>query len=115
MALELGIHKVLPPLTVLNVNVPNLPLKELHGAGTGVIGFRRYTEEIHERVDSRDRPYYWVAGLYKGHQGLGQVTDCELVNDKKVAFTAQPLIDGVSREYNKLNEIISKIHQRLVG
>lgn len=114
-ALELGIHKVLPPLTVLNVNVPNLPLKELHGAGLGVIGFRRYTEEIHERVDSRDRPYYWVAGLYKGHQGLGQVTDCELVNDKKVAFTAQPLIDGVSREYNKLNEIISKIHQRLVG
>lgn len=114
-ALEFGIHEVLPPLTVLNINVPNLPLKELKGAGPGVIGFRHYSEEIHERVDSRDRPYYWVAGIYKGHQGMGMTTDSDLIAEKKVAFTAQALIDGVSRDYNKLNEIISKIHQRLVG
>lgn len=113
--LELDVHKSLPPLTVLNINVPNLPLTELHGAGLGVIGFRHYSEEIHERRDSRERAYYWIAGMYKGHQGMGEITDSDLIAEKKVAITAQPLIDGLSREYNKLNEIISTINQRLVG
>lgn len=113
--LELGAHKVMPKLTVLNINVPNLPLKELKGAGLGAIGLRQYSEEVHERIDSRGRPYYWIAGAYHGHQGEGKITDSDLIAEKKVAFTAQPLIDGVSTEYNKLNEIISTIHQRLVG
>ncbi len=113
--LEYGAHKALPPLTVLNINVPNLPLNEIRGAAFGNVGFRHYSEEIHERKDSRDRSYYWIAGIYKGHQGHSSPTDSEIIAEKKVAITAQPLIDGVSREYNSLNEIISKINQRLVG
>lgn len=113
--LELEIHKAMPMMTVLNINVPNLPIEEIQGAGVGAIGFRNYTEEIHAKLDARERPYYWIAGIYTGHQNHGVVTDCDLVDQKKVAFTPQLLIDGPSKEYTKLNGIVSKINQRLIG
>ena len=48
--------------TPLNVNVLNKPAKDLEGARITEPGFRRYSEEIIERRDFRDRKYYWIGG-----------------------------------------------------
>lgn len=53
----------LPPDTLLNVNVPDLPLEEIKGMRWTVQGKRRFTEDlVIENTDPRGRKYYWVGG-----------------------------------------------------
>jgi len=53
----------LPPDTLLNVNVPDLPLGEIQGVRWTVQGRRRFTkEQVVEKEDPRGRKYYWVGG-----------------------------------------------------
>jgi len=53
----------LPPETLLNVNVPDLPADRIRGARWTVQGKRRFTkEQVVEKVDPRGRKYYWVGG-----------------------------------------------------
>jgi len=53
----------LPPDTLLNVNVPDLPADRIQGARWTVQGKRHFTkEQVVEKVDPRGRKYYWVGG-----------------------------------------------------
>lgn len=52
----------LPPGTLLNVNVPGLPLSELAGVRVTHLGTRRYRNAFDRRTDPRGRVYYWMAG-----------------------------------------------------
>lgn len=52
----------LPPLTLLNLNVPNLPPEELLGLRSAHQGARRYEAAVDTRRDPRGRPYYWIGG-----------------------------------------------------
>lgn len=53
----------LPPDTLLNVNVPDLPADRIQGARWTVQGKRRFTkEQVVEKTDPRGRKYYWVGG-----------------------------------------------------
>jgi 5'-nucleotidase len=52
----------LPPLTLLNVNVPDLPAGELAGFYVTRQGHRHYPDELVKRLDPRGRPYYWIGG-----------------------------------------------------
>lgn len=52
----------LPPLTVLNVNVPSLDMDEIVGVAITRLGARKYTDVFDRRVDPRGRTYYWLAG-----------------------------------------------------
>lgn len=53
----------LPPDTLLNVNVPDLPAGEMKGVRWTVQGRRRFTkEQVVEKEDPRGRKYYWVGG-----------------------------------------------------
>jgi 5'-nucleotidase len=53
----------LPPDTLLNVNVPDLPADQIKGARWTVQGKRRFTkEQVVENTDPRGRKYYWVGG-----------------------------------------------------
>jgi 5'-nucleotidase len=49
----------LPPLTLLNVNVPLEPIK---GVKITRQGTRHYHDVLVERLDPRGRPYYWIGG-----------------------------------------------------
>lgn len=49
----------LPELTLLNVNVPNTPVK---GVRVTRQGRRRYHDELVERFDPMGVPYYWIGG-----------------------------------------------------
>jgi len=52
----------LPPGTLLNVNVPDLPLDRIRGVAVTRQGRRTYSETIVEKVDPRGKTYYWIGG-----------------------------------------------------
>jgi 5'-nucleotidase len=52
----------LPPYTLLNLNVPGLPEDELKGVRITRQGLSLYRDELVERLDPRDQPYYWIGG-----------------------------------------------------
>jgi 5'-nucleotidase len=49
----------LPFGTFLNVNLPNVPMKEAAGIRISKLGISFFTEYIEKRVDPRNRIYYW--------------------------------------------------------
>jgi 5'-nucleotidase len=48
--------------TLLNVNVPLLPVYQLKGFRITRQGLRVYRDRLDRRVDPRGRPYYWIGG-----------------------------------------------------
>ncbi len=56
------IERGLPRDTLLNVNVPALPLSEVRGYAITRQGKRRYGDAIVEKVDPRGKKYYWIGG-----------------------------------------------------
>jgi 5'-nucleotidase len=61
MMLERG----LPDKVLLNVNVPNLPREKVKGIRVTRQGDSSYVEDFAVRKDPRNKPYYWLAGVYK--------------------------------------------------
>lgn len=55
----------LPPRTLLNVNVPDLPLDQLKGLRVARMGVRHYDNQVDARVDPRGRDYYWIGGKHE--------------------------------------------------
>jgi len=55
----------LPARTVLNVNIPNLPLKELRGFRVAPVGHSHWIEHFERRTDPRGRAYFWLDGELK--------------------------------------------------
>ena len=56
------LEKGLPLGTLLNVNVPNIPEKEIEGVMTTRQGKAVYREFFEERKDPWGRSYYWMSG-----------------------------------------------------
>ncbi|HXQ24219.1 MAG TPA: 5'/3'-nucleotidase SurE [Candidatus Acidoferrales bacterium] len=52
----------LPPDTLLNVNVPDLPAERIKGFALTRQGKRRYGDAIVEKTDPRGKKYYWIGG-----------------------------------------------------
>lgn len=52
----------LPQGVCLNVNVPNLPSKEIRGMRITHQGRLTYRENYERRIDPRNRVYYWLTG-----------------------------------------------------
>jgi 5'-nucleotidase len=76
----------LPPDTVLNVNVPDVPYEELKGIRITRQGLREFDDEIVTRTDPRGNDYYWIGGLHIdsiGHPG----TDMEAIQQGYVSVT----------------------------
>lgn len=51
-----------PNRTLLNINIPPLPLEEIAGVQITELGVRPYNDYFVKRVDPRGRTYYWLAG-----------------------------------------------------
>jgi 5'-nucleotidase len=56
------IENGLPQEILLNVNVPFLPGEKIRGIALTRQGLRVYHSRLDERVDPRNRPYYWIGG-----------------------------------------------------
>lgn len=55
----------LPPKTLLNVNVPNLPETEIKGVAVTRQGESRVEEQFEKRTDPRQQSYYWLDGTFR--------------------------------------------------
>ncbi len=52
----------LPRHTLLNVNIPYLPLEQIKGVQVTRLGLRVYRDELVRRTDPQHNPYYWIGG-----------------------------------------------------
>ncbi|HSB35204.1 MAG TPA: 5'/3'-nucleotidase SurE [Nitrospirota bacterium] len=76
----------LPSGTLLNINVPNLPVSEIQGTRITRLGKRIYHQMTVERVDPRGKKYYWIGGGepdWEREEG----TDLDAIDRKFVSIT----------------------------
>lgn len=92
----------LPADTILNVNVPDLPIAELIGFESTRLGHRHKAEPVVKEYDPRGRPMYWV-GPAGEEQDAGPGTDFDAIRRGAVSVTPLQIdltcydaIDGVA-------------------
>lgn len=76
----------LPQGVILNVNVPNVPSKQIKGYCFTKQGKRDYGDIIAERMDPRGNKYYWISGnmfAFKDIEG----SDCNAVLANYISIT----------------------------
>lgn len=76
----------LPPETLLNVNVPNIPFEQLKGYRVTRMGRSRFVEVFHRRTDPRNNVYYWMDGEME-LVGDGEGTDIKALEEGYVSLT----------------------------
>ena len=76
----------LPEDTLLNVNVPDVPLAELQGYQITRLGQRHKAEAVIRSSDPRGRDIYWV-GPPGGEQDAGPGTDFDAIRNGYVSIT----------------------------
>ncbi|AFI83746.2 MULTISPECIES: 5'/3'-nucleotidase SurE [Methylophaga] len=93
----------LPADTILNVNVPDLPIEEIIGFESTRLGHRHKAEPVIKEMDPRGRPMYWI-GPAGAEQDAGPGTDFDAIRRGAVSVTPLQIdltrydaIDGVSR------------------
>lgn len=87
-----NISQQIPPMTLLNINVPWKDSKLVQGVKVTKLGFRHYSENISERVDFRGRSYYWIGGIYEGYEDL-QDSDCQAIDKDFISVSPIKLMD----------------------
>jgi len=98
LVLEYG----LPHDTLLNVNVPDLPVSKIRGARITSLGRRVYNEDsIIEKTDPRGRSYYWIGGNRDAWKPKSD-TDQQAIEQGMVSIT--PLHLDLTN-YQVLNEL----------
>jgi 5'-nucleotidase len=85
LVLRLGVDR-LPSDTVLNVNIPDLPLDQIKGFQVTRLGTRHVAEPTIKSADPRGRKIYWV-GQPGPEQDSGPGTDFHAVNTGFVSIT----------------------------
>ena len=81
-------EKGLPPDTLLNVNVPNIPIDRVQGYAVTRMGQSRFVEIFHRRTDPRGNVYYWMDGEL---EQLGDTTDTDVEALKKGMVSLTPI------------------------
>jgi 5'-nucleotidase len=76
----------LPKQTILNVNVPDLPISEIRGIEVTRLGTRHCAEPMVKEIDPRGRPIYWV-GPPGPEADSGQGTDFSAIKRGYVSVT----------------------------
>ncbi|OUR94869.1 5'/3'-nucleotidase SurE [Halobacteriovorax marinus] len=99
------VHKHITPMTLLNVNVPDVLENEIKGVEVTNLGFRKYSESIEKRSDFRSREYYWIGGKYEGHNEQPG-SDCSVVDAEKISVSALNLLEKTADESKKWNEFL---------
>lgn len=80
------LRRGLPNDTLLNINVPNLPPKEIRGWAVTRQGRRVHGETVIRKTDPRGHAYYWIGGASAVWQA-GDETDYEAVKAGCVSVT----------------------------
>jgi 5'-nucleotidase len=100
----------LPADTILNVNVPDVPLRELKGFQSTRLGQRHKAEPVIRATDPRGREIFWV-GAAGPEQDAGPGTDFHAIRNGYVAVT--PLQIDLTR-YDTLQTLADWLPQEIV-
>jgi len=92
----------LPPRTVLNVNVPNLPLDHIRGIQLTRLGHRARAAAPMKVVDPRGKEGYWIAAAGDAEDG-GPGTDFHAVMQGYVSITPLQLDRTFSDAFGSLD------------
>lgn len=92
----------LPPRTVLNVNIPNLPLAHVRGIQLTRLGHRIRAAAPVRVVDPRGKAGYWIAAAGDAEDG-GPGTDFHAVMQGYVSITPLQLDRTYQDGFNSLN------------
>jgi 5'-nucleotidase len=76
----------MPADTILNINVPDVPLTRLKGLEVTRLGHRHKAEPVIRSVDPRGESIYWV-GSPGGEQDAGRGTDFHAVRAGYASIT----------------------------
>ncbi len=76
----------LPADTILNVNVPDVPLEQIRGFRSTRLGHRHKAEPVIKSTDPRGRDIYWV-GSAGPEQDAGPGTDFHAIRANYVSIT----------------------------
>ena len=98
------------PEIIVNVNVPNIPLKEIKGIEVTTLGRRVYKDRIIERVDPKNNKYYWIDGIHI-KDVYREETDVTAVQNKKVSVT--PLRLDIT-DYNYFDKLRNKNFDKIL-
>jgi len=93
----------LPADTILNVNVPDLPWREIRGFETGRLGNRHRAEPCTPQMDPRGRQWWWI-GAAGQEADAGPGTDFNAVRSGHIAIT--PIHVDLTR-YQALEQVAS--------
>ena len=88
-ARELATHVLahgLPPQTLLSVNAPCKPGREIQGYRWTRLGKRAYRDQVDMRSDLRGRRYFWIGGPEIEIEGAPG-TDCHAVQNDLISVT----------------------------
>ena len=91
----------LPADTILNVNVPDLPMQEIKGFEVTRLGHRHRAEPVVKTIDPRGRPMYWIGPAGPG-QDAGPGTDFDAIRRGYISIT--PIHVDLTR-YQALDQI----------
>jgi 5'-nucleotidase len=95
----------LSPDTILNVNIPDVPIHQINGYKVTRLGNRHRAEPVIPMKDPRGRTVYWVGPAGK-EEDAGPGTDFHAVHNKFVSIT--PLQIDLTR-YSVMDELTSWI------
>ena len=76
----------LPADTILNINVPDLPLQQIKGFEVTRLGHRHRAEPVVKTTDPRGRPMYWI-GPAGPEQDAGPGTDFDAIRRGYISIT----------------------------
>jgi 5'-nucleotidase len=77
----------LPPKTILNVNIPALPLNEIAGVKLTQLGTRMYSDSYEKRFDPRGHVYYWLAGEVLKDSDEPEEADVMAIRNNYISIT----------------------------
>lgn len=75
----------LPRNVLLNVNIPDLPIKSIKGIKVCRQALAKWYEDFDERFDPAHRKYYWLTGKFVNHD-LGKDTDEWALKNKYISM-----------------------------
>jgi 5'-nucleotidase len=94
--------------TLVNINIPDLPLSRIKGVRLCPQGARAIGEKLECRVDPKGRPYYWIGGPDRKQRGEKPGVDVDAIQDGYIAVT--PLSLDLT-DYEQLETMRSAIER----
>lgn len=100
---------MLPSQTIINVNIPNLPLEKIRGIEVTRLGTRHAAEPMVKELDPRGRPIYWV-GPSGVEADAGPGTDFYAIAENKVSLTPLQLDMTHYKVFNTLSTWVDEMN-----